>query len=593
MDDRASGWKRSGLAIVLVLVAGSACVHAQQLGDLSGPWQLFADDHLVAEKAGVVRTYHAFERYSGNPVLRPDRPWEGSVVYVYGTVLPNESGPGYRMWYHTWSGEYRILYATSLDGLTWHKPDLGLIEYGGSTSNNILIRRTHEDHTPQVIHTPWEADPLRRYKLINYDYGRTPPDHVVSGYWGAWSDDGVHWNTAPANPVLVDPGDVGQFVWDPHAQRYLGYPKKFTDVRGYRRRCVGISTTTNFESWPESTLILIPDEFDDRWVAGNQHTDFYGLSGFAYESMYIGFLWIFRITDGGSDGPIFVELVTSRDGVNWTRQEEPRPPILDLGTEGGWDDGMVFTTNHPLVEDGVIKLWYGGFDETHGPSGSAAIGLATLRKDGFASLDAAGAGTVTTKKLTGLTGSLRINYAVHDDGWLRVELLDEHGRIVPGYRREDCVPLVGDSIDQVVAWQSGDDLPLDAQPLRLRFVLNDASLYSFGVGGDLQVIDDRAGTLYTFEGDQGTNASDKLTEDGTQAVVFANAVAVNGDPAEAAFGERSVAFTGGGQTRDALDFESTTLPGTHFTLSAMVRPTSSNLARLFSSWAGDGTPSST
>lgn len=481
-----------GIALRLFLVTSSAAAAAPvtQFGDLTGPWQLFVDDGLVAEKANVKRTYHAFKKHPGNPVMKADKPWEGSVAYVYGTVLPGEGGSGYRLWYHTWSRKdgYLNLYATSKDGLKWHKPELGLVEFHGSRKNNILFRRTREDHAPQIIHTLWDTDPKRRYKLINFDYGRTPPNHTVNGYWGATSPDGVHWTALPKNPILRDPGDVGNFVWDPHTKRLIGYPKKFTKVRGYRRRCCGFSATTRFEHWPESKMVLVPDEFDDRWVTRpGQHTDFYGLSGFAYESMYIGFLWVFPITDGKNDGPIFVELVSSRDGINWVRQEKPRTPILPLGPDGAWDDGMIFTTNHPLVEGDTIRLYYGGFDVTHGVDGGrASVGLATLRKDGFASLDAGSeTATVTTRKLTGTAGTLRVNCKA-DGGWLKVEVLDDAGKAVPGYGRDDCGPLTGDAVDKPVTWKRHDRLPETKGPLRLRFVFRNASLYSFAAGDDMR-----------------------------------------------------------------------------------------------------------
>ena len=488
-----SGWVPGMVPVFMLWTATAAAAEgAKSLGDLTGPWQLLVDDHLIAEKANVARTYHAFEKHPGNPVLVADKPWEGTTAYVYGTVLPAENGSGYRMWYHSWAGEYRMLYATSQDGLHWDKPELGLVDYKGSKQNNILFRRTHENHSPQVIHTPWETDAACRYKMVYFEYGRTPPDHTITGYFGACSPDGIHWTDVSTKPVLFDdPGDVGNFVWDPLEERYLGYPKKFTNVRGFRRRCVGYSETSDFASWPTTRMVLVPDEYDDRWVyealptptttAEGRHTDFYGLCGFAYESMYIGFLWVFRITDGRNDGPIFVEFVSSRDGVHWTRQEEPRPPILPLGPDGSWDDGMVFTTNHPLLEGDVIKLYYGGFDVTHGVDGGrGGIGLATLRKDGFASLDAgATEGTMTTRLLDSAQGSLAVNYAA-PHGSLRVEVLDAQGEVMPGCGREDCDPLTGDSVNQAVTWGRVRALP--AGPLRLRFILRNASLYAFAVG---------------------------------------------------------------------------------------------------------------
>lgn len=467
------------------VILGGAVSASSSPSDLTGPWQLFVDDAGIDTRSNISRVYHAFEKSATNPVLTPERPWEGHTVYVYGSVLPVETGAGYRMWYHSWAGgEYHNLYAESPDGLHWTRPSLGLVDFAGNTENNILFRRTKEDHNPQVIYTPWEKAPERRYKLMNWDYGRTPPANVVSGYYGATSPDGIHWTDVPKNPVLVDPvGDVGNFNWDALGERYIGYPKQFTEVRGFRRRCTGFAETRDFEHWPAPALIMEPDEYDDRWATGPlEHTDFYGLCGFAYESMYIGFLWIFHITAQGDDGPIFVELVSSRDGKTWTRQEAPRTPILPLGPAGAWDDGMLFTTNHPLVEGDTIKLWYGGFDGTHkDDAAKGAIGLATLRKDGFASLDAGiKEGAVTTVPLDISGGCVSVNYAAHG-GSLRVEVLDEHGTALAGYGKAQCVPLTGDCTNARVQWVSGSTLPAGIDPIRLRFVMSDTSLYSYKI----------------------------------------------------------------------------------------------------------------
>ena len=577
------------------LTPSGAVQAAQGLGDLSGPWRLFADDYLVARKQNVTRSYHAFQKLPG-PVMVADRPWESNNVYLYGTVLPAENGSGYRMWYHCYDygqGCYRMLYAVSADGLAWQKPNLGLVDYNGSTANNIFLRRTTEDHTPQIIHTPWESDPQRRYKMINFDYGRTPPDHTVSGYWGAWSADGIHFTAAPSNPVLPDPGDVGNFVWDPLTQRYTGTPKKFTDVRGFSRRCVGRSATTVFEQWPASQMSLVPDEYDDRWVtAAGQHTDFYGLSGFAYESMYIGFLWVFRITDGNNDGPIFVELVTSHDGVTWLRQDQPRTPILPLGPEGAWDSGMIFTPNHPLVENGAVKLYYSGWNITHnGSGGGAAIGLATLRKDGFASLDAGNTtGTVTTRELSGASGQLHVNCNA-SGGWLAVEVLDHNGQVIPGYNQASCNLIQTDSVDRIVTWGLISTLPT-GEPIRLRFIFKNASLYSFRAGDAIEAADAGPAAIHTFEGDSGTVAADKLTSDGAQAALLQGSVSVVNDPSQAAFGGSYAAFTGDGSSVDTVEIERTFDLGRRFTLAAMVKPADTRLTRLFSSYRGSGTMTS-
>ncbi len=256
--------------LLFLLVPASLPVSAQEsfLGDLTGPWQLLVDDYLIEEKRGVVRTWHPLKKHPANPVLGMTGSWGERRTTPYGTVLPGEDGQGYRIWYDIWDGDCHNFYATSRDGLHWIRPRLGLVEHRGARDNNLFFHRTRLDHMPQIIHTPWEADPDRRYKMVNFDFRADVPGRAVRGYWGATSPDGVRWTETPRNPVLPDPGDVGHFLWDPNRRAYVGYTKLYAPVRGYRRRSVAISTTTRFQHWPPAELILVPDEFDDRWVTG-------------------------------------------------------------------------------------------------------------------------------------------------------------------------------------------------------------------------------------------------------------------------------------------------------------------------------------
>ena len=485
------------IGLVLLFDPSRLVFAGSSTNDLTGPWQLLVDDFPVASKSNVVRTYHPFEKYPNNPVLVVDRPWEG-LVYLYGTVLRDESGTGYRMWYHTLrtnsacSDGSLELYATSTNGIHWVKPILNLRTGCGSTSNNMYFTRPTAGGMTSVMHMPWETDPAQRYKFMNYDSG---------GFWAAWSPDGIHVTDAPNNPVFTGGSDVGQFTWDPHTQRYLGYVKNaWYDWNGLKRRAVALTTTTNITTWPRESLILWPDAYDDRWAMPGtvQRTHFYGLSAFPYESMYIGLLWIFRATEldgempGYLIGPCFVELVSSHDGVNWTREEADRPPILPLGPTNSWDDGMVFTARAPVCDGDTLKLWYGGFDQVHGTALTktiGSIGLATLRKDGFASLDAGeSVGTVLTRILIGVGGQLHANYQTTNGGWLKVEVLDEQNNVLPGYSQTNCIALTGDSVSQAVTWAAHTELPEEPPRLRLRFVLQNASVYSFMAGESVTVV---------------------------------------------------------------------------------------------------------
>ena len=570
-------------------MAQGHAVAAVGLSDLTGPWQLFVDDIAVASKVGVTRTYHPFQKYAGNPVMVADKPWEGSNIYIYGTTLPNESGPGYRMWYHSLNfslpsaDRVNANYATSLDGITWTKPELGIISFNGSKANNMFI---DPGNCPSVMHTPWDTSIQRPYKLM-----RGGPWRRFSG---AYSPDALHWTEDP-NALCPTASDHCTFAWDPHRQKYMGFPKVFATVNGVSRRSTGVWATSDFNDWPSGTnLILAPDSWDDRWVpAGSgQNTQFYGMCGFAYESMYVGFLWVFRVTgqiSAADDGPIFIEIVTSHDGTHWFRQEGDRPPILPLGPSGAWDDGMVFTAIQPLVEGDTLRLYYGGFDGTHAEESawSAAIGMATLRKDGFASLDAgATPGTITTKRIDGAGGPLHVNCSVVTGGSFKVEVLNANGSVVPGYSAAECDPIQGDHVDQVVTWGAQTELPATVNPIRLRFLMQDASLYSFmpGEAAELwsEVATPTLAVLYDFEGETGQAAHDKVVADGTQNPVFQGDVRISTDPAFAAFGDHSAAFGYGTSTPNMLTVPATSNLGVNFTLAAMVNSATGEYARIFS-----------
>jgi hypothetical protein len=304
--------------------------------------------------------------------------------------------------------------------------------------------------------------------------------------------------------------------------------------------------------------------------------------------MYLGFLWVFRATDeteGYFDGPIFCELVTSRDGVNWLRQKGDRTPVLDVGPAGTWDRGMVFSATQPLVVDGKVWLYYGGVDGLHAAREPwhSGIGLATMRKDGFVSLDAKdGVGVVTTKCLLGARGPLHVNAAA-TGGSLRVEVLTADEKVVPGFGRDDCNAIAGDSADTVVTWKQRKELP-SGTPIRLRFVLDKASIYSFMAGDNVKVRDesDRSplGFLLTCE----DGWKDSLGADGEQDTKRHGDMRMTSDAQEVAFGKSALRVGSEFSPLQTLEIEGTRDLGTSFTLAVMARSKDNRHARVFSSY---------
>jgi len=66
---------------------------------------------------------------------------------------------------------------------------------------------------------------------------------------------------------------------------------------------------------------------------------------------------------------------------------------------------------------------------------------------------------------------------------MRVELRDAAGAPLEGFRLDACRELVGDAIEQPVRWAGDPDLHAWAgRPVRLRFVMREADLFSFRFG---------------------------------------------------------------------------------------------------------------
>ena len=106
-----------------VSIASAADRPVRALGDLTGPWQLFVDDYLVAEKTNVVRAYHPFTKYAGNPVIG-DNFKDDPPRSVTSRCYVRHDNDVFRMWYSYGCPNYEIWYAESTDGIVWEKSPL-------------------------------------------------------------------------------------------------------------------------------------------------------------------------------------------------------------------------------------------------------------------------------------------------------------------------------------------------------------------------------------------------------------------------------------------------------------------------------------
>jgi hypothetical protein len=127
-----------------------------------------------------------------------------------------------------------------------------------------------------------------------------------------------------------------------------------------------------------------------------------------------------------------------------------------------------------------------GFPGCNLHDAGASTGLAVLRRDGFASMDAGPEEATLTTRPVRFGGKYLFVNADTKAGELRVEVLDSDGHVIKPFSRENCKLLSADKTIQAVTWKGASDLPeLVGKELRFRFYLRNGSLYAFWVSPDL------------------------------------------------------------------------------------------------------------
>ncbi|MBU6180714.1 MAG: hypothetical protein KGR69_13700, partial [Verrucomicrobia bacterium] len=170
--------------------------HADEPLDLGSRWELFVDEHLVAEKNNVALKLH--EPVKREIVLTTDQPWEGKTCAYFSVI---QDGTRVLMYYRGSSGgsdhsDAQVTCVTeSTDGIHFTRPKLGLIEAGGTKDNNVIWRGVESHNFSPFLDTNPKAKPEERYKALggvkqpgkNWHQGETP-----GGLYAFASADGIH-----------------------------------------------------------------------------------------------------------------------------------------------------------------------------------------------------------------------------------------------------------------------------------------------------------------------------------------------------------------------------------------------------------------
>jgi hypothetical protein len=493
--------------------------------------ELLFDDLWLDRKAGVQRVLGAPKKEDG-PIIRPEKSWESGVGTLH-SVFYDEEARRFKLWYRTAlkepprrteagssakeesservTGKRRnvLCYAESADGVNWERPALGLFDLHGNRGNNILRDTTERDSVYyNIIKDPSDPNPARRYKAIGFDdCASTLVEGVKIGSAGvcvAYSSDGLRW---PEGPKLImstsDLTDADCVLprREPNTGKYVAFLRPRTHPK---RRFIAYSESDDFDHWTYPRMLITPDAGDDEWV------EYYGLTATIVGRWRIGVLWVYHNNPDFS--PMTNELVYSRDGLHYHRAM-PNVPFLPLGPAGAFDSRMV-SANSLFQHGPEFRLYYGGSNHEHGADRHLAemqhgrveegqphrggLGLARIAGLNFCGLRAPMDGLVETKWLCNYGKQGVEAYAeIQKDGWIRAEILDQYGNVIPGWDRSQSRAQQGTDGKLRFSWGgemgSGPVGKTDLTPFRcvppghvvkVRFHLHKATLYGFCVGDE-------------------------------------------------------------------------------------------------------------
>lgn len=418
-----------------------------------------------------------------------------------------------------------LAYAESVDGVTWTQPSLGLYEYAGSRSNNLVWRgdlngSTRGFHGGSVFVDP--SSEKERYKMVylglitdeewaafeqkypgEADTMARRPDvggfRCVFGFFGAVSPDGLHWKSLP-EPLMVHHADtLNTCYYDVDRKLYVacvrawqvnertgdGQPANSTSWIAVGRRSIGRAVSRDFRHFspPEIVVSTSADMPPSHVFYTNGKTTLPGAP-----DNHVMFPWVWELEkDCGA-----VWLLSSADGWTWSRV--PGSPVVAPGQWGGPDGAFVTCSGNLLEYPGDRwGIGYGGNPIPHKypgrdlaqrkglfPGVPGVSGLATWPKGRLVALQADGEGEFATVYVLPPGERLRANADVAPSGYLKVAVRTWGGRDdLPGRTFAESDRIIGNALAHRVTWKGEDANSHEGKPIMLRVQMKQAKLFGF------------------------------------------------------------------------------------------------------------------
>ena len=389
------------------------------------PLQLGTATHLVtgplefSEVNNVHFVSDPLVKRPDGPLVEMDRPWESELMLIKDISHDKDHG-GYRMLYEIGLGEKarevefaslpsQICVAYSRDGEIWEKPDLGLLEYQGSRSNNLLPEEFAISASGERVGKLGRGEAFREGRLAHdydaatfrlYNADRDGPVDMDNFFVSAvkrpfiqhcpnaakfgfkngsypMEKRGDEYLVLTAEPILylgagmdlyhttesirlhVEDKSTGTcyYFFRPGSPSYAPHDCPYDNMH-MTRRCLGVMWTSDGIHW-DRRHIAVPDEFDPAGAefyvitlfAGSEET-LSGRSALALERQK------FNIAiEGGRPymgafylydakaNRIWPEAVWTRDLLHWHRFDD-RKKMIANGPPGSHDYGQIRIRSH-------------------------------------------------------------------------------------------------------------------------------------------------------------------------------------------------------------------------------------------------------
>ena len=483
----------------------------------------FFDDRHISSMSGLMRVPGPVAKLG--PVFGSVDPKSDFYYDPFaGTIMPLKEG-GYRAYVSTFGYKTKeptrgVSVLESKNGVDWSEAKLDFSRKEGLNPGRIKIDGLPDGFQgyfkqPQVIRL--EHDVFRMYVWCHGFLGRA----AIGRNLVCESKDGYQFKILDFGaPVLYHPCEFGKWGWEAglipmdfsSAERPALAPEKMLPLKGMRSndsvsvyydpvqrlfiiysvflmhnpagnprqedrdnartllRVITRRESADGFRFSDPELIITPDENDPL------DQQFYYLAVHRQDGWNIGFLGDFEIIDQTMDA----QLCFSRDGLKWERPCRsswiPRQP--------GAFDSLNLYAAAGLIDAGEdwLVVYRGGTRLHRSAEGSSdrelCIAAARFGKRRFLGLDT-GPNRDSRLLTRGfiLTGpEIKIDADIRGD--FRAELCDVFGAAVPGYRREDFVPVKGDSRQHILRWKDKETAGYRFDPAALRLEMADTTLYA-------------------------------------------------------------------------------------------------------------------